>query len=186
MDKNKHDFMANKKLALLWVIFGVLGRLIPHFPNVTPMTSLCLFCGSKLSRLVGFLSLLLTLFVSDLLLALILGYPIFSMWTLFTYSGFAVIMLISSKLKYSARILPGYLLASSLGFWLWTNFGVWLTSAIYTKSFVGLIACYTAALPFLRNAIIGDLLWGAIIFGSYSLVQSKISKQRLALLNERA
>jgi hypothetical protein len=63
----------------------------------------------------------------------------------------------------------GYLLVSSVGFWLWTNFGIWLTGdhGMYALSASGLAACYTNALPFLRNALVGDLAWGFLFFASF-------------------
>lgn len=176
MDKKTFNFFTKNKLAVIWVIFGVLGRLIPHVPNITPMTGLSLFAGTNLSRKTAFLSLFLCLLVSDMGLAIALGYPVFSWWTIFTYSGFALIMFGGAKLKYSWRTLPFYLIGSALIFWLWTNFGVWLTSAIYAKSFPGLIACYVAALPFLRNAMLGDLIWGSVIFGSFAFARKTQKK----------
>jgi hypothetical protein len=155
------------KVTILWVILGVLGRLIPHLPNMTPMASLSLYAGSNLRRGAAFISLFGTLFISDCVLAYLQGYPIFSYWSLFTYTGFAAILLFGNILKnnYKLSTVAAFLFISSLGFWLWTNFGVWLTSALYAKTVVGLGMCYLAALPFLRNELIGDLVWGLIIFG---------------------
>jgi len=61
-------------------------------------------------------------------------------------------------------------LGSSFSFWLWSNFGVWLTSGLYANSFSGLVSCYYMALPFLGNALIGDLIWSYIILGSFYLL----------------
>ena len=165
----------NNKLAIFWVLFGALSRLVPHFPNVTPMTSLSLFAGSKLTKATACAVLLLTMLISDMLLAFIYGYPIFSYWTLFSYSGFAFMILLGTKLKgiTAMRRAPVYILSSSLGFWLWTNFGVWLTSGLYPKSLAGIAFCYEAALPFLRNSMLGDMVWGLVIFGTFQVVRKK-------------
>ncbi|MBI4051984.1 MAG: hypothetical protein HY400_05720, partial [Elusimicrobia bacterium] len=56
-------------------------------------------------------------------------------------------------------------LASSLLFFTVTNFGTWLAGGLYTKDFSGLIACYTAAIPFYRNTLLGDLLFTGLLFG---------------------
>lgn len=171
----KRLFLANRgRLAVIWLGIAVLGRLIPHLPNLTPMTSLSLFAGSKLPRLQAILLLLFSLFISDVVLAYLNGYPVVSWWTCFTYSGFIGMAMASSRWlrgENVTRRLPALILGSSLGFWLWTNFGVWLTTTWFPKSVTGLIICYTAALPFLRTEIIGDVVWGVIIFGGFLFVQ---------------
>lgn len=163
---------SKSKLVWFYLTIGVLARLIPHPANFTPITNLCMFSGSKLPKYIALPAMLLLLAISDALLAHIYGYPIFSSWSIFTYSGFAAMVLISTKLKANPSIkrLLTYLLSFSLGFWLWTNFGVWLTG-YYPHTFAGLISCYTLALPFLRNALLGNLVWMAVIWGSFVTVK---------------
>ncbi len=153
---------------IIWmVVIGVGGRLLPHPPNVTPLVGLSLFAVVKLPRWVGFVTMFFTLFVSDLLLAIIFGYPAIGYFTLFTYTGFMGITLVGFKLKAksSNRSFIFFVLTASFSFWLWTNFGVWLTSGLYPKTMKGLGFCYYMALPFLRNGLIGDLAWSTVIFG---------------------
>ena len=38
------------------------------------------------------------------------------------------------KNKNSSKTTFIYVLSSGMGFWLWTNLGVWLTSSLYTKN----------------------------------------------------
>lgn len=169
--ENKQQVLA----VVMCIIVGVLGRVMPHLPNITPMTSLSLFAGSKLRRIVALLTLLVTFVVSDALLAWIYGYPVFSAWTIFVYSGFVIITLCGKALpqRFGRASLPLWIGVASLFFWLWTNCGVWLTSGIYTKNLAGLLSCYAVALPFLRNALIGDLIWGGVIFGVFALIKNK-------------
>ena len=61
-------------------------------------------------------------------------------------------------------------MASSL-FFLMSNFGVWTTGLMYPLTVQGLIACYTAALPFFLNTLAGDLLYSSALFGSFELVR---------------
>ncbi len=161
------------KLVWFYLTIGVLARIIPHPANFTPVTNLCMFSGSKLPKYIALPAMLLLLAISDFLLAHISGHPFLSSWSLFTYSGFAAMVLISStKLgnNPSAKKLLTYLLSFSLGFWLWTNFGVWLTG-FYPHTVAGLISCYALALPFLRNALLGNLVWMAVIWGSFVTVK---------------
>jgi hypothetical protein len=168
MQKNK----SSKKLVTLYIVIGVFGRLIPHPANFTPVTNLCLFSGSKLPKYIALPAMLILLAVSDVLLAYMQGHPIFSSWTLFTYTGFAAMVLLSSGLTSNPTFkrLLAYILGFTLGFWLWTNFGVWLTG-YYPQTAMGLLSCYLAALPFLRNALLGNLVWMVIIWGSFAKIK---------------
>jgi hypothetical protein len=162
-------------LAFVWILLGIAGRLIPHPPNMTPMTSLSLFGGTQLSRGMAFGLAFSTMILSDIALAALNGGPIFGYWSIFTYSAFAAIIFAGTRLRSnpSAPRTLAYLLGSSLGFWIWTNFGIWLTGdhGMYARTFEGLVACYMAALPFLRNALVGDLAWGMVFFLSFQGVR---------------
>jgi hypothetical protein len=165
----------NNFVASAWLVLGVIARVIPHPANVSPMTSISLFGGAKLSRGMAFLLTFATLIASDLLLSLVYGHEAFGPWTFFTYSGFAAIVFAGSFLKNSAALRTiGFLLGSSLFFWLWTNFGIWATGqyGLYPRNLEGLVACYVAALPFLRNALLGDLAWGAVFFLGFEGVRA--------------
>jgi len=48
---------------------------------------------------------------------------------------------------------------STLFFYLWTNFGWWLTFGMYEMTVGGLMQCYIAALPFLKNQIFSVLIF---------------------------
>ncbi len=84
------------------------------------------------------------------------------------------IIIASPKLQRSWKTLLIYILGTSLSFWLWTNFGVWLFGNLYPKTPHGFYSCYIAALPFLRNSLLGDMIWGLAIFGSFDWVTTKI------------
>lgn len=155
------------KELLLCFFIGVLGRVFPHVPNVTPITGLSLIFGCRFKSYIVSGFIFLTLLCSDFLLSIIYGFPVFSYISLFVYSGFYVITYFSKVVvkKINLRYFPILMLGSSLFYWLWTNFGVWLCSNLYTKNLFGLYNCYMLALPFLRNALIGDFVWGIVIIG---------------------
>ena len=54
-------------------------------------------------------------------------------------------------------------------FFLSTNFSVWLFQGLYEKTPAGLAACYTAALPFYRPMLAGDVFYAAVLFGAAAL-----------------
>jgi hypothetical protein len=166
-----HDLSAQnlRVLTLIYIALAVLSRLLPHVPDVTALTSLSVIAGTQFSKTRALGIVLFSLFISDLLLAYFFGYSLVGSWTIFNYSGFILITLFApyflTSNKKSALII--YLLCSSFGFWLWTNFGTWLCSGIYPHHINGLTTCYIAALPFLRNAMGGDLIWMGIFLGVY-------------------
>lgn len=172
--------------AFLWIVLGILGRLIPHPPNMAPMTSIALFGGSQLSRTRAFAMTTLTMIVSDVLLAWAEGHPVFGLWSLFTYSGLALIVLAGMFLRTipTAGRTLGVLVGSSLFFWLWTNFGVWLVGegSPYAHTIDGLVSCYVAAIPFLGNALVGDLAWGLALFLSFHYVRKAAPRFGLVVL----
>ncbi len=166
----------NYLLATLWTLLGMLGRVLPHLPNVTPTSPLALFGGTQMPLLRALSVTFLGLLLSDIALAAIYGYAVFGSWTFFTYTGFGAIVLAGRLLRNnpSAGRTLALLLASTLGYWLWTNFGVWLLApegVLYPRTLEGLLACYAMALPFLRNALIGDMAWGLVLFVSFAAIR---------------
>jgi hypothetical protein len=63
---------------------------------------------------------------------------------------------------------------SSVSFFVITNFGIWLSTLYYEKTGAGLALCYTAAIPFFHQTLLGDLFFVAILFGLFEIVKAKI------------
>lgn len=145
-------------IVCLLMLLTLFSRLIPHVANVTAMTALCLTLPALLSTRYVILCIVATLVGSDLALALINYHACFGDWTIFSYTGFIIIAYL--YVWKPTIFVPLY----SLLFWLWTNFGVWYLSNIYAHSWAGLTNCYITALPFLRNAIVGDLIWFTVLY----------------------
>jgi hypothetical protein len=61
-------------------------------------------------------------------------------------------------------------IASSLSFFLITNFMFWATGQLYPRTMAGLSACYLAGVPFYRNQVLGDVVYTVAIFGGYALI----------------
>jgi hypothetical protein len=158
--------MKNKQsLLILFVFIATFARLIPHPPNITPITSLALFSGLMFQR--RWLSILIPLvamFLSDM----VLGFGMISLWV---YSGFIMITMLGWILN---QMNIKSILLSSLIFFIVSNFGVWFMD--YPHTIEGLITCYTLAIPFFGYSIVGDMVWGYIIKHSHKLVESKFLK----------
>ncbi len=100
-----------------------------------------------------------------------LHYAAFGSWSFFTYSGWCAVVLLGSinRLAESAKNMIIFTIGASLLFWLWTNFGTWCATSLYPHNITGLIECYYAALPFLRNSALGAMCWSCMIM--YYLLQ---------------
>lgn len=146
---------------VITILIATIGRLIPHLSNATPLASIALLSGFMFNKRAGLLIVSFSLLLSDILLSILHGYPIFGSWTIFSYSGFILITLFAPNLLSQHRYLKlsGYLVSITMLYWVWTNFGTWLLSGIYSHSIIGLEACFTMALPFLRHALLGNVLY---------------------------
>ena len=49
--------------------------------------------------------------------------------------------------------------ASSVCFFIVTNFGVWALSTMYEKSYAGLLQSYMMGLPFFHNTVLSTLIY---------------------------
>ncbi len=65
-------------------------------------------------------------------------------------------------------------------FFLITNFGVWLHTGLYAKTWGGLVQSYTLALPFFRNTLLGDLGFVGLLFGAYELAALTVRRREAA------
>jgi hypothetical protein len=76
------------------------------------------------------------------------------------------------------RYVRALLLALSCGlaFFAVTNLAVFLSAGdgAYPRSLAGLAECYWAALPFYRNGVAADLIYGALVFGGYGVVRGRV------------
>lgn len=161
-----------KLIAVLIVISGVLARLLPHHPNIVPIAALCLFGGVYLPKKFAFLPLL-ALFISDYFIGF------YGIDMLYVYGSFALTGVIGLWIRRHKKPLPVIIsaFASSVMFFLITNFGVWaLPNNWYPHTLAGLIQSYTMALPFFRNSLIGDVGYTALLFGGYELLQKFASR----------
>lgn len=148
------------------LVMGVIARLLPHPPNVTPLTAIALFGGTALSKRWAILLPLAIIVLSDLALGLhdVVAFT----WGSVGLIGFLGLWI--RKRPGARRIACAALIGSTI-FFVVTNFGVWLVGdggTMYPKTWQGLVSCYVAALPFYRNALVGDLVWTLSIFGLYA------------------
>lgn len=164
----------NNFLALFFIFAGAILRLLPHPPNFAPISAMALFGGTYLNKKYALLIPLAAMFLSDIFMGF---YSLKLM--LSVYGSFALVGLIGLWLKKHKNFqnIIGASLLSSILFYLITNFGVWIFTPWYEKTWEGLIKCYFLALPFFRNTVFGDLFYVGAFFGAYELVMFLVVKK---------
>lgn len=164
--------MRTKLLTLTAIIFGIaMFRVMPHLPNVSPVAAMALFGGAYfVDKRIAFVVPFLALLLSDLVIG-------FHDTMLFVYAGFGLTVFIGIKIQKSITL--SHVAASAVGasvlFFLLTNLGAWATSGLYPMTMNGLMQAYVAAIPFFQNSLLGNLLFTALLFGGYALLQHKFS-----------
>ena len=162
--------MDNKArlVALLVAIFAAAAmRLLPHPPNFSPIAAMALFSGAYLpKRVLAFVAPFAALLLSDAVLGFYAGMN-------FVYFSFALTVLIGWAVasRKTPLMIGGAAIASSVLFFVLTNFGMWLFSGFYPLTSAGLIACYVAAIPFFQNTLVGDLFFTTLLFGGFALLE---------------
>ena len=142
----------NRNIIIISLIFlAVITRLLPHPPNFTPITGIALFAVNRFSdKRLAFSLPLLCMIVTDFFIGFHSIVP-------FVYLSIIGISCIG---YFSKKIISVTILKSSLLFFIISNFGVWLVG--YPNSIAGFLACYTMALPFFVNTILGDFFLSLI------------------------
>lgn len=149
------------------ILAAAASRLLPHPPNVASITAVALFGGAYLSdRRWALLVPLTALFLSDL----ILGFYS-HMWVV--YGSFALVVCVGLLLRRrrTPLAIAAATLASSILFFVITNFSVWALGSLYPRTMQGLLACYVAAIPFFQNSLFGDALYSTVLFGGFALFE---------------
>jgi hypothetical protein len=153
------------------ILLAVLLRLLPHPPNMAPIAAIALIGGVYLDRRFALLIPFAALIISDAIIGFHSTIP-------FVYGSFLATGLIGMWLQSHKKIvfIAGGTLLSSIIFFIVTNFGVWLTGSgwYYPKTLGGLAECYTLAIPFFRNSLLGDIGYTAVLFGFFELAEYAI------------
>ena len=162
-------------LVITMILAAAASRLLPHPPNMASVAAVALFGGAMLEDWqFAFLVPLAAMFAGDLVLGFHDQMPV-------VYGSFALIVCIGLWLQRhrSPATIAGAALASSILFFVMTNFGVWALDHMYPRTVAGLLACYTAALPFFRNTLMGDLFYTLVLFGGFALLEWEFPALRI-------
>ena len=161
---NSLNFSSRAKIALWFalVAIGVCGRLWQPTYNVTPFAAIGLAAGSLFGiSLTAVAVPIVALVISNVALP---GYDS-TVMALVVYVSFACPVLFGSLVKRQGWVaVIGGSLASSLIFFVTTNFATWALTQLYPHTLAGLTTCYIAALPFYRWMPVGDVVWSIGLF----------------------
>ncbi len=168
-------------VLILMILAAAAMRLVTYkFPyilsNFTPVGAIALFGGAYFTdKWKAYAVVLLTLFTSDILI----NYLYTSKWVMWydgsfwVYLTFAIMVLVGTFIKNVTVGSVGIAsLISVLIHWLIIDMP-WLYGTLYPHNLSGYMQSLTAAIPFERNMVLGDIVFCSMLFGGFELAKSK-------------
>ncbi len=161
-------FIVLTLLVIAAALTRVMPLLIPHMWNFTAVGALAIFAGAQFNdKRLAFIMPLMAMALSDLFIG--------NGFSILVYTGFIAMVacgyLIRRKVSVTNVILASFISASV--FYLITNFAFFYPVTFYPHNVSGILASYTAALPFFRNMLIGNLVFSAVLFTSFYLLSKR-------------
>lgn len=176
-DMNKRSFTPRLVFIASIIIIAAAMRLVPHWPNFTPIAAIALFGGAYLGKkYLAFIIPIAAMLLSDLLIGFHNTMPA-------VYISFVIIVVIGMYMLRNPKLLNilSASVISTILFFIITNFAAWLGDFTYPRNFTGLMESYMAGLVFLNNStygisffinnLLGDLLYTGIFFGVFYLAR---------------
>lgn len=190
--------MTEKQMNIRFIVLIVLTMLVGFFrvfshkmnlgamANFTPIGAMAIFGGAYFRNYTkAYLFPIVTLFLSDIILMQVFYSEhasglLYKGWY-WTYLAFSLMVLIGrfiKKINVKSFLISA--ISAALIHWVIADLGVWLgggtnmvTGLPYTRDINGLINCYVLAIPYMKNMLLGNLIYGAILFGSFELAQHR-------------
>lgn len=181
---------SRNAVLMLMIILSIAMRIVTAkyqwLSNFTPIGAVAIFGGAYFTeKWKAYAVVLASIFLSNIPVNYIYfgKLMLFSVNDLWMYGCFALIILAGTLIKkltiYNAFLVA---LAPVLIHWLVMDLP-WIVG--YPNTLAGYGASLTAAIPFEKNMLLGDLLFGLILFGGFELAKSKYTilreKKQLAL-----
>lgn len=161
-------------VGAILILLGAISRLLPHPPNFTPISAIALFGSVYFPKKLSLTLPILAMLISDIFLGFYQPSLMLSV-----YGSFILCLILGFWLKKHKKwhtVLGGSIFCSIL-FFIITNFAVWAFTSWYPKTIGGFIECYTLALPFFKNSLLGDLFYVTIFFGIYEAAELWIKRK---------
>jgi biotin transporter BioY len=159
-------------LAYLFVVLALLVRFVSVPVSFAPVGGALLFFGARGPRRHWWIPVLLLAGADFVLTKFIYGYP-YTLDHLITVAWYAAVLLMGRLMLENARPVRVVVaaLATSVGFFAISNFGVWLMGNMYPYTLNGLAACYAAAVPFFRKQAVSDVVFTVAMFSVPALIE---------------
>ena len=179
------------------ILLAAAFRLVQSSPvfsilsNLTPFGAMALFGGHYFKdKWKAVLVPVAALWLSDIFLNRFYynsEWVFFYSGQLWVYGVFAATVGLGMLMgRPSLLRVAGFGIGAALLHWLVTDFGVWIggstditTGLPLTKDWNAFVKCLTLAIPFLRNMIIGNLVFGGVMFGAFEWAQRKYPALKL-------
>jgi len=175
-----------KKIALMIALIAVaIGwRIINHNYMIAPNFELVTVATVIAAIVLGYKAAIAVPLISMALSDLIIGNTsifVFT-WSAFLIIGLGAILLAKLNKKTKTQILcsVGFAVLSSFFFFALTNFGVW-TQGWYPATWVGLVECFTLAIPFYRTMLIGNIIMVPAVVAAYQFVRNRQAAKSLVV-----
>ena len=155
-------------VAVRFLPFVRLLNVLPHAWHFTPLAASLLFFGARGSKRQMWIPLVLLAATDVILTKFIYAYA-FTWDQLVTWAWYVAILWLGTGLRKKSgpvRVI-GAALASSVSFFLISNFAAWAAyTDMYPRSFKGVMMSYGAGLPFFRGTVESDLFFSIAFFGT--------------------
>ncbi|MDP4265489.1 MAG: hypothetical protein Q8941_23390 [Bacteroidota bacterium] len=177
-------------LALLMIAAAAMripdAAALTPWSNFTPIGAMGLFGGAYFSKnWKAFAFPLLALLASDIIIDVFIynnKYGILYGSWYWVYAGFCVIVLLGKWLlqKITISNLLVAAISSTLIYWLIVDFGVFLfgctditSGKLMDHSFSSLLKCYAQGAPYIKNFLLGTIVYSGLMFGIFEWLKAK-------------
>ena len=160
-------------IAVRFLPFAGPFNVLPHAWHFTPVAASLLFFGARGSKRQMWIPLVLLAATDVILTKFIYSYPL--TWDhLVTFAWYAAILWLGTSLRETnlgeksgwVRVI-GAALASSVSFFLISNFAAWAAfTDMYPRTFHGVMMSYAAGIPFFRGTVESDMFFSIAFFGT--------------------
>lgn len=180
-------FNPRNTVVLLIIIVIAAIRVLNNYStemtvlaNYSPLAAMALFGSAYFKGSIRpLLFPLMAIFISDVILFATVykdygnGF-LYDEWY-WVYGAF-LLMAISGKLiirKITVANIALSIVVSVFIHWIVTDFGVWIGSSTYPQTWAGFMSCLAAAIPFELRLLTATVIYSAIMFGVFELMQRK-------------
>lgn len=155
-------------IAGLLVAATVTARLLPHLPNLTPLSAIGITGGVYLGKRYAILLPLLALLISDIFLGFYSAPVLLSV-----YGSFVLIGVLGCVASVYRNVFVTVMMGAvaPVVFFLITNAAVWAFSPWYAKNLAGLLYAYELGLPFFRTMFAGDLAYTVMLVTTFECIR---------------